>query len=86
MGQPVGIPLAYLADGDRDLSNVMLMCLVLTPESFSETLAKFRLQTHPIHMCTYNGGQSQQETQGLYLTDGESLSVNNFVLSLDGRQ
>ena len=76
----MGIPLAYLADGDRDLSNVF------GTESFSETLAKFRLQTHPIHMCTYNGGQSQQETQGLYLTDGESSSVNNFVLSLDGRQ
>ena len=55
-------------------------------ESFSETLAKFRSQTHHIHNCTYNAGQPQQENQGLYLTDGKSLSVNNFVLSPDGRQ
>ena len=45
-------------------------------ESFSETLAKFRSQTHPIHMCTYNASQPRQEPQGLYLTDGKSLSVN----------
>ena len=27
-------------------------------------------------MCTYNAGQPRQELQGLYLTDGKSLSVN----------
>ena len=85
MGQPVGIPLSYLADGDCDLRK-SANAYVFGTESFSETLAKFRLQTHPIHMCTYNAGPPRQETQGLYLTDGESLSVNNFVLSPDGRQ
>ena len=35
-------------------------------------------------MCTYNAGQPRQETQGLCLTDGKSLSVKNFVLSPDG--
>ena len=49
MGQPVGIPLSYVADGDHDLrkSAVSKNANVFGTESFSETLAKFRSQTHP---------------------------------------
>ena len=57
---------------------------VFGTESCTELLAKFRLQTRPIHMCTYNAGQPRQETQGLYLTDGESWSVNNLFFHLMG--
>ena len=48
---------------------------VFGTESFSETLAKFRSQTHPFTFVhTLLSGQPQQETQGLYLTDGKSFS------------
>ena len=85
MGQPVGIPLSYLANEDRDLSeSQQCNAHVFGTESFSEILSKFRSQTHPV-TCVYNAGQPRQEPQGLYLTDGKSLSVNTFVLSPDGR-
>ena len=47
---------------------------VFGAESFSETLAKFRSQTHPFTCVhTMHAGKPRQETQGLYLTDGNSL-------------
>ena len=66
MGSPVITwPIGIVISGSQQCN-----AYVFGTESFSETLAEFRSQTHPFTVVhTLLSGQPQQETQGLYLTD-----------------